>query len=252
MFRLNSTYEDPLQRNSYALSLGFRTCGIVPVNANQILRKLPGANRDGGVLLHMDQSILQYLKQQFPENPPKVTLKRGKKVIPGADFAKQSSLAGTSAATTSSSTKSSSTTSPSTTSPSTTSSSTTSSSTTSSSTTSSSKCSTRGKEKKKKEPKVSQQHSPKSRAPKRFQSDEPSTSGYALRNRAEKSKKTDEEVETYCGHCFGEYIAGKYNWIACDNCDEWYHLQCSGYPYEDEDYWQIELDGVEFVCHLCN
>lgn len=37
-----------------------------------------------------------------------------------------------------------------------------------------------------------------------------------------------------------ELISGNIDWIACRNCERWYHEQCIGHPVDDL-----------YICHLC-
>ena len=40
-------------------------------------------------------------------------------------------------------------------------------------------------------------------------------------------------------------------WIVCDACDGKYHLQCSGIYYEEEQYYEIEIENKLFLCEEC-
>ena len=40
-------------------------------------------------------------------------------------------------------------------------------------------------------------------------------------------------------------------WIVCDACDGKYHLQCSGIYYEEEQYYEIEIENELFLCEEC-
>ena len=37
-------------------------------------------------------------------------------------------------------------------------------------------------------------------------------------------------------------------WLGCDTCEKWYHLQCSDFEYDDDDYYKIDLKSVKFRC----
>ena len=37
-------------------------------------------------------------------------------------------------------------------------------------------------------------------------------------------------------------------WIVCDACDGNYHLQCSGIYYDEEPYYEIEIENKLFLC----
>lgn len=55
-----------------------------------------------------------------------------------------------------------------------------------------------------------------------------------------------------CADCKEVYVEdGDDNWILCDKCDKWYHYQCSGLVYDEEDYYNLNLEGVKFICHEC-
>lgn len=40
-------------------------------------------------------------------------------------------------------------------------------------------------------------------------------------------------------------------WIQCDNCDQWYHLQCSGVDYDVAKYYELDADDINFICAAC-
>ena len=43
-------------------------------------------------------------------------------------------------------------------------------------------------------------------------------------------------------------------WVVCDNkesCNRAYHLQCSGIDYDDDDYYYLDIERIEFMCQLC-
>lgn len=62
-----------------------------------------------------------------------------------------------------------------------------------------------------------------------------------------------ESAETHCSRCNGVYAEdGDDNWIQCDKCDKWYHYQCSGLQYDEEDYDELELEDADFVCSVCS
>ena len=37
-------------------------------------------------------------------------------------------------------------------------------------------------------------------------------------------------------------------WLGCDICEKWYHLQCSGFEYDDDDYFKLDLRSIKFEC----
>ena len=39
-----------------------------------------------------------------------------------------------------------------------------------------------------------------------------------------------------------------FRWIECEQCMEWFHLQCSVIDYSTEDYYDIDIIAIEFRC----
>ena len=37
-------------------------------------------------------------------------------------------------------------------------------------------------------------------------------------------------------------------WVGCDTCEKWYHLQCSGLQYPDDEYYTLDLEKITFEC----
>ena len=76
----------------------------------------------------------------------------------------------------------------------------------------------------------------------------PETSG------AKRSKRTRTEEIWTCSSCSedwkGEDDDGN-RWIVCDMCDKQYHLQCSGITYDEEDYYEIDIENELFLCEEC-
>ena len=59
----------------------------------------------------------------------------------------------------------------------------------------------------------------------------------------------------YCSDttCNGQFDSdGSDNWIQCDKCNKWYHYQCSGLDYAEEDYDMLELETLDFNCMACS
>ena len=40
-------------------------------------------------------------------------------------------------------------------------------------------------------------------------------------------------------------------WIVCDACNGKYHFHCSGIYYEEEQYYEIEIENELFLCEEC-
>ena len=67
-----------------------------------------------------------------------------------------------------------------------------------------------------------------------------------------KALSSDEEI-WICGSCKEEYVAVDDNrWIVCDQCDTPYHLQCSGFDYETEEYYDVNIRAMPFICAACD
>ena len=62
----------------------------------------------------------------------------------------------------------------------------------------------------------------------------------------EEIQQYEEEVENdevyICGKCCDQYVLDHRRWICCDDCDEWFHLECSGLKYDCRRYTTIDLD----------
>ena len=66
-----------------------------------------------------------------------------------------------------------------------------------------------------------------------------------------KENKSDAEwLRNNCWECEEEEDGDRDDdrWVACDNCDKWYHLQCSGMQYVDEEYYTLDIDSITFEC----
>ena len=57
----------------------------------------------------------------------------------------------------------------------------------------------------------------------------------------------------FCELCNGKWIADNDDvWIQCDSCDIPFHLQCCGLEYDKFDYYELDLEAIEFVCFNCD
>ena len=60
------------------------------------------------------------------------------------------------------------------------------------------------------------------------------------------------DEDCFCSGCNEEYIEdGDDNWILCEKCEQWYHYQCSGLDYDKKDYYDLDLENLEFACFAC-
>lgn len=64
-------------------------------------------------------------------------------------------------------------------------------------------------------------------------------------------QKKDPNVCGFADCEDGPYDKKKWRWIACDNCETWFHLHCSGFDYDVKDYYKMNLDIVDFSCDDC-
>jgi len=63
----------------------------------------------------------------------------------------------------------------------------------------------------------------------------------------------DGEVNWVCNDCDLAWVAIDDNrWIVCDKCDKQYHLHCSGVQYPKEEYYDIDIDSMQFICDECD
>ena len=71
-----------------------------------------------------------------------------------------------------------------------------------------------------------------------------------LPNHQPVSSSADED-EWFCGVCRGRWVADSDVWIQCDMCDLPFHLQCCGLEYSTEDYYELDIEAIHFVCVKC-
>ena len=65
-------------------------------------------------------------------------------------------------------------------------------------------------------------------------------------------KKTENENIWQCRDCADERDEdGDDRCIVCDVCNQPYHLHCSGIQYSISEYWNIQLDEIDFECEEC-
>ena len=72
------------------------------------------------------------------------------------------------------------------------------------------------------------------------------------KQKSSKKKKTENENIWQCSDCADERDGdGDDRCIVCDVCNQPYHLHCSGIQYSISEYWNIQLDEIEFECEEC-
>ena len=65
------------------------------------------------------------------------------------------------------------------------------------------------------------------------------------------------DITWTCEECQGDYADDEENdgdrWLVCDNrkCNLAFHLQCSGLDYEENEYWDLDIDNLPFLCKAC-
>ena len=64
--------------------------------------------------------------------------------------------------------------------------------------------------------------------------------------------QTEEEVTWICQHCKKIWKKDSNRWIVCDDCDDAYHLQCSGKQYKTKEYYEVDIRGESFKCDSCS
>lgn len=62
---------------------------------------------------------------------------------------------------------------------------------------------------------------------------------------------TSDDAIWFCRNC-EQFDEKKENrWICCDKCGATLHLECSGLDYDDEEYFSIEIEELQFKCISC-
>ena len=89
------------------------------------------------------------------------------------------------------------------------------------------------------------------------ENEKPRSSKWKARKERKVSRKVDEDEDEnddvwICNECKEEWDDDDENrWILCDICDAKFHLQCSGFCYEIDEYWKINLENIIFHCDGC-
>ena len=55
----------------------------------------------------------------------------------------------------------------------------------------------------------------------------------------------EQQQSDVCAKCSKGMLQVNTEWVQCDTCDEWYHLDCSGLPSD------VDLDKVQYECQRC-
>ena len=175
--------------NSSSLISGFRATGIYPIDRGQVLKRLPGMDKDPGgdeAISVLNESVLELLKDNLgigsnaappkKSRGPKVPAGQRITVIPGKENV-SNNIAGPSG-------------------------------------------SSRGKGKAKK--------------------------------KSCSSVEASVDERWFCGSCNVEWKKQSDDvWIQCDRCDVPFHLQCAGFDYDPEDYYELNIEAIEFTCSRC-
>lgn len=57
----------------------------------------------------------------------------------------------------------------------------------------------------------------------------------------------EDWTENHCSKCDQKYVKDSDRvWVGCDRCEKWYHLECSGLDFDEDD--DLELENIEFEC----
>lgn len=74
-----------------------------------------------------------------------------------------------------------------------------------------------------------------------------------LEQAKKKKKRTKEDgLKEECGECSLPWDSdGDDRWIRCEDCDQWYHLRCSGISYEGCSYDELDIESIAFTCYMC-
>ena len=58
----------------------------------------------------------------------------------------------------------------------------------------------------------------------------------------------NEDNDWYCGTCSGMWkMEGNDVWIQCNDSDTPFHLQCCGMEYNQEDYYESDIENISFT-----
>ena len=57
----------------------------------------------------------------------------------------------------------------------------------------------------------------------------------------------DDEIWV-CHWCQDAWQEDDNRWIECGECQKRYHLQCSGVQYSRREYYDLDIEGMEFKC----
>ena len=62
----------------------------------------------------------------------------------------------------------------------------------------------------------------------------------------------NEDADNWICFCCG-IVRGEDNnwWVVCNLWDKAYHIQCSGIQYNEQAYFDIDNEGIDFVCEEC-
>ena len=56
----------------------------------------------------------------------------------------------------------------------------------------------------------------------------------------------------FCGSCQRKWFHESDDvWIQCDQCDIPFHLQCSGFDYIKDEYYDLDIEAIAFICKRC-
>ena len=181
------------------LIAGFKACGIHPLDRTQVLKRLPGVNRDPGGSRTVDvlnESVMSLLHGHIGigQGTSTSTKKRGRKIIPGARIVDSNNTQI-----------------------------------------------------------ISSSSMPASDYPIEWSACSVVITPTSSASQPKKPKRNDNDDIWLCHHCKEVWDYEDDNrWIVCDICNEKYHLQCSGLQYEANEYYEKDLEDVDFYCDECD
>ena len=74
----------------------------------------------------------------------------------------------------------------------------------------------------------------------------------AKKHSAQHTTLDDSDEIWNCGLCGGAWQEnGDDVWIQCDQCDVPFHLQCCGLDYDTDDYYELNIESIQFFCKDC-